>query len=205
MGLAKLICTRESSMTDGMYSGTSSSEDEMPGEVNMWNPLLCTAYHYYNGVRMAQFMTSCSKANISQTCHFAVFLNPVERESMDWFFHIMQEPHERDNEASTACSSEKGSNDGDSSAAEESPYGALEVVRNIRKSCVETGTDVCFCSAMRSTPCEWVKVRLERLVVVTCKIMTSWEALHGQTSSHSHRQQKSAEHVSYKPCPRMRA
>ena len=121
MGLAKLISTRESSMTDGMYSGTSSSEDDMPGEANMWNPLLCTAYHYYNGVRMAQFMTYCSKANISQTCHFAVFLNPVERESMDWFFHIMQEPNERDNVASTACSSEKGLNDGDSSAAEESP------------------------------------------------------------------------------------
>ena len=84
----------------------------------MWNPLLCTAYHYYNGVRMAEFMTYCSKANISQTCHFAVFLNPVERESMDWFFHIMQEPN--DNVASTACSSENGVNHGDGSAAEES-------------------------------------------------------------------------------------
>ena len=121
LGLAKLTSTRKSSMADGMYSGTSSSEDEMPGEDNMWNPLLCTAYHYYNGVRMAQFMNYCSKANISQTCHFAVFLNPVERESMDWFFHIMQEPNERDNVAPTACSSEEGLNDGDSSAAEESP------------------------------------------------------------------------------------
>ena len=44
LGLAKLICTRESSMTNGMHSETSSSEDEMPGEANMWNPLLCTAY-----------------------------------------------------------------------------------------------------------------------------------------------------------------
>ena len=119
MGLAKPICTRESSMTNGRHS-TSSSEDEMLGEANMWNPLLCAAYHYYNGVRMAEFMTYCSKANISQTCHFAVFLNPVERDSMDWFFHIMQDPNEHDNVASTACSSENGVNDGDGSAAEES-------------------------------------------------------------------------------------
>ena len=120
LGLAKTICKCGSSMINRIPSGTSSSEEEMPGEANMWNPLLCTSYHYYKGERMAQFMTYRSKANISQTCHFAVFLNPIERESMDWYFHIMQDPNEEENVVSTACSSDNGVNDGDVSAAEES-------------------------------------------------------------------------------------
>ena len=118
LGVAKFSARAVSSMINRIPSGKSSSEEEMPGEANTWNPLLCTAYHYYNGERMAQFMTYRSKAYISQTCHFAVFLNPIERESMDWYFHIMQDPNEGDNEVSTACSSENGENEGDGAAAE---------------------------------------------------------------------------------------
>ena len=70
---------------------------------------------------MAQFMNYYSKAHISQTCHFAVFLNPIERESIKRFFHRFEEPSEQDNVASTTCSSENEVNGGHSSAAEELP------------------------------------------------------------------------------------
>ena len=98
---------------------SSSTDEEMPGEDNMWCPLLCAAYHYYIGEYLAQYMCYCSRANVSQTCHFAVFINPIERESIDQFFHRFENSSERDNVASRTCSSGNEVNGVHSSAVDD--------------------------------------------------------------------------------------
>ena len=99
---------------------SSSTDEEIPGEENMCCPLLCAAYHYYIGEYLAQYMCYSSKADVSQTCHFAVFINPIERDSIDQFFHRFEETRERDNVASTTCSSGYEVNEEHSSAVGES-------------------------------------------------------------------------------------
>ena len=84
---------------------STSTDEEMPGEDNMWCPLLSAAYHYYIGQRLAQFLCYHSKANVSQTCHFAVFISPIERESVARFLHQFEPPRGSEDAASTACSS----------------------------------------------------------------------------------------------------
>ena len=59
-----------------------SSDESVPGAGNMWSPLLCAAYHYDIGEYLAKSMCSRSAAALSQSCHFAVLVNPIERASM---------------------------------------------------------------------------------------------------------------------------
>ena len=108
IGRSLFFCTRTLARAMAHVNAceaSTSTDEEMPGEDNMWCPLLCATYHYYIGERLAQFMCYYSKANVSQTCHFAVFINPIERESTDRFFHRFEEPRDSENAASTACSS----------------------------------------------------------------------------------------------------
>ena len=66
----------------------ASSDEELPGHSNMWCPLLEAAYHHSIGAMLALSMCYSSKAALSQSCHFAVFVNPVARSSTDEFFTL---------------------------------------------------------------------------------------------------------------------
>ena len=94
----------------GLSAGTGacsdvSSDESVPGAGNMWSPLLCAAYHYDIGEYLAKSMCSRSAAALSQSCHFAVLVNPIERASMDRFFHMLDAAPVCVHAASTACSS----------------------------------------------------------------------------------------------------
>ena len=58
-----------------------SSDEEVPGQSNMWGPLLEAAYHHSIGAFLATSMCHRSKAALSQSCHFALFVKPVARAS----------------------------------------------------------------------------------------------------------------------------
>ena len=49
---------------------------------------LFRAYHHSIGAMLALSMCHSSKAALSQSCHFAVFVNPVARSSTDEFFTV---------------------------------------------------------------------------------------------------------------------
>ena len=62
-----------------------SSDEELPSQSNMWCPLLEEAYQHSIGGYLAMSMCHSSKAALSQSCHFALFMNPVARSSTDQF------------------------------------------------------------------------------------------------------------------------
>ena len=73
-----------------------------PGQSNMWCPLLETAYHHSIGAFLEMSVCHSSKAALSQSCHFALFVNPVARSSTDEFTLCDVHPeHERTSPA--AC------------------------------------------------------------------------------------------------------
>ena len=68
----------------------------------MWCPLLEVACHHSIGVFLAMGMWHGSKAALSQSCHLALFVNPVARSSTDEFFTVcVHLEHERVSQA--AC------------------------------------------------------------------------------------------------------
>ena len=82
-----------------------SSDESVPGADNMWCPLLCAVYHFFIGEYVASYACSRSLAALSQSCHFAVLINPIERASIDRFFHRLDAAPRCVHAASTACSS----------------------------------------------------------------------------------------------------
>ena len=69
-------------------------------QTRRWCPLLEAAYHHRIGGFLAMRNCHRCKAALSQSCHFALFVNPVARASTDQFFtlcdvHLEHLEHER--------------------------------------------------------------------------------------------------------------
>ena len=58
------------------------------GQSNMWCPLLEAAYQHCIGGFLAVSTCHSSKAALSQSCHLALFVDPVARSSTDQFFTL---------------------------------------------------------------------------------------------------------------------
>ena len=84
-----------------------SSDDEELGQSNTWCPLLEATDHYSIGGHMAMCMCHRSKAALSPSCHFVVFVNPVAHASTDRFFTfcVVYLEHERVSQATCCMSS----------------------------------------------------------------------------------------------------
>ena len=83
------VVARVASLAGSSASDGFSSDEEWPGQFNMWCPLLETAHHSI-GAFLALGMFHSSKAALSQSCHFALFVNLVARSSTDEFFHVVR-------------------------------------------------------------------------------------------------------------------
>ena len=79
-----------------------TSDEDLLGHSNMWCPLLEAAYHHSTGALLALNMCHSSKAALSQSCHFAVFVNPVARSSTDEFYTLCDAHLERERMAQAA-------------------------------------------------------------------------------------------------------
>ena len=75
---ARVVLPAESSASEEV-----SSDEELPGQSKKWCPLLEPAYHHSIGGYLAMSMCHSSKAALSQSCHFSLFVNPVARSSTD--------------------------------------------------------------------------------------------------------------------------
>ena len=71
------------SPTASTASNADCTDDEAPSQSNMRCPLLEIVFHYSVGSCMAMMRCHRSTAALSQSCHFAVFVNPVARASSD--------------------------------------------------------------------------------------------------------------------------
>ena len=80
-----------------------SSDEELPGQSNMWCALLEAAYHHSIGAFLAMNMCHTSKAALSQPCHFALFATPVARSSTDEFFTLCDVHLEHQRTSQAAC------------------------------------------------------------------------------------------------------
>ena len=69
----------------------------------MWCPLLEAAYHHSIGALLAMNTCHSSKAALSQSCHFAVFMNPVARSSTNEFFTLCDVHMEHERTALVTC------------------------------------------------------------------------------------------------------
>ena len=83
-------------------SGGFSSDEDLPGHSNMKCTLLEAAYHHSIGAMLALSMCHSSKAALSQSCYFAVFVNLVARSSTDQFFTLCDAHLEHERAAQAA-------------------------------------------------------------------------------------------------------
>ena len=79
-----------------------SSDEELQGQSNMWCPLLEAAYHSIGGY-LAMSTCHSSKAALSQSCHFALFVSPVARSSTKQFFTLCDVHLEHERASQEAC------------------------------------------------------------------------------------------------------
>ena len=102
--MSSVCATQAVSPTPSAVTMGQSTNEEALGQANMWCPLLEMMYHH----NIRQYMATClcqgSKCAVPQACHFAVFVNPVEREWTDRFFQILR----RTARAGPRCASEQG-------------------------------------------------------------------------------------------------
>ena len=80
-----------------------SSDEELPGQSNIWCLLLEAAYHHSIGGCLPMSMCHGTKAVLSQTCHFALFVNPVARASTDLFLTLCDVHLEHERVSQAAC------------------------------------------------------------------------------------------------------
>ena len=69
----------------------------------MWCPLQEAAYHHSIGAFLALGTCHSSKAALSQSCHFALFENPVARSSTGEFFTLCDVHLENERTSQAAC------------------------------------------------------------------------------------------------------
>ena len=96
--VARVVLPAESSVSEEV-----SSDEELPGQSDMWCPLLEAAYHHSIGGYLAMNMCHGSMAALSQTCHFALCVNPVARASTDLFFTLCDMHLEHERVSQEAC------------------------------------------------------------------------------------------------------
>ena len=70
---------------------------------NLWCPLHEAAYHHGIGGYLAMSMCHGSKAALSQTCHLALFVNPVARASTNLFLTLCDVHLEHERISQAAC------------------------------------------------------------------------------------------------------
>ena len=100
--MARDVARAASSAGSAASDGASSDED-LPGHSNMWCSLLEAAYHHSIGAFLAMNMCHSSMAALSQSCHFAVFVNLVARSSNDEFFTLCDVHSEHERTTQAAC------------------------------------------------------------------------------------------------------
>ena len=69
-------------------SDLSDEDESMPGANNMWVPLLDMAYHFNVGPFFASFLGNSCLARLAASCHFAVLVAPVARDSVEEFLWV---------------------------------------------------------------------------------------------------------------------
>ena len=103
LGFTASNAARASSLAGSAASDDASSDEDLPGHSNMWCSLLEAAYHHSIGELLAMNMCHSSKAAPSQSCHFAVFVNPVARSSTHKFFTSCDVQLQHERTAQAAC------------------------------------------------------------------------------------------------------
>ena len=91
-----------SSVGSAASDGAASDED-LPGHSNMWCSLLEAAYHHSICAFLAMNMCHSSMAALSQSCHFAVFVNLLARSSTDECFTLCDMHLEHERTTQVAC------------------------------------------------------------------------------------------------------
>ena len=94
---------RAASSVGSAASDGASSDEDLPVHSNMWCSLLEAAYHHSIGAFLAMNMCHSSMAALSQSCHFAVFVNPVARSSTHEFFTLCDVHSEHERTTQAAC------------------------------------------------------------------------------------------------------
>ena len=90
------------SSASGVYGGSSPAR-RTPLTMSCQGTPLEAAYHHSIGAFLAMNMCRSSKAAVSQSCHFALFVNPVARSSTDEFFTLCDVHLEHERTSQAAC------------------------------------------------------------------------------------------------------
>ena len=85
------------------FASEEVSDEELPSQSNMWCLLLEAANHHSIGGNLAMIMCHSSKAALSQSCHFALIVNPVARSSTDQFLTLCGVHLEYERVSQAAC------------------------------------------------------------------------------------------------------